>query len=336
MSSPLPSTGKSSGLVGRVLASERQPGVRYCLEQIVGEGGMGTAYLARRETTDGTSPVVVKVMHEQVLAGEIAPEIVAAKEVVALGRLNESVPPSPFVVRFVDAGALGSSDGPPVPWTAIEYVHGGIEGTTLEDRVTYSIHKTGYGFDAVRVAHAIRCLSAGLSAIHAVGVLHRDLTPGNVLCCGFGIGEIFKIADFGVARAIGTVATFEGVTVGTVGYSPPEAGGKGAGPPTDVFALAAVIYYVLTGPRRRARAWRITPRSHRSSRITPSYATPSTRSSRVRRRSTRASVRRRRQRSPTSCFRASASMPPVRARAVSFAPPCRARAPPTPRVIVSA
>ena len=87
-----------------VLASESQPGVRYSFERVVGEGGMGTAYLARRETAEGASPVVVKVMHEEVLAGEIAPEVVAAKESVALRRLNESVPPTPFVVRFVDAG----------------------------------------------------------------------------------------------------------------------------------------------------------------------------------------------------------------------------------------
>ncbi len=249
MSPPLPQSVNSQALVGLVLPSETQADVRYCFERVVGEGGMGTAYLARRETAEGASPVVVKVMREEVLAGEIAPDIVATKETVALRRLNESVPPSPFVVRFVDAGTLSLRDDARVPWTAIEYVHGGIEGTTLEDRVTYSVHKTGYAFDPVRAAHAIRCLSSGLSAIHAVGVLHRDLTPGNVLCCGFGAGEIFKIADFGVARASGNVATFEGRCVGTVGYSPPEAGGAHAGPPTDVFALAAVIYYVLTGQR---------------------------------------------------------------------------------------
>jgi serine/threonine protein kinase len=249
MSSPLLQTGKSQALVGIVLPSESHAGVRYCFERVVGEGWMGTAYLARRETAEGASPVVVKVMHEEVLAGEIAPEVVAAKEAVALGRLNESVPPTPFVVRFIDAGTLTLGPGVRVPWTAIEYVHGGIEGTTLEDRVTYSVHKTGYAFDPVRTAHAVRCLSAGLSAIHAVGVLHRDLTPGNVLCCGFGLGELFKIADFGVARATGNVATFEGLCVGTVGYSPPEAGGASAGPATDVFALAAVVYYLLTGQR---------------------------------------------------------------------------------------
>ncbi|HVR18064.1 MAG TPA: hypothetical protein VMS65_00160, partial [Polyangiaceae bacterium] len=72
---------------------------------------------------------------------------------------------------------------------------------------------------------------------------------GNVLCCGFGEREIFKIADFGVARASGLQHTFEGLCAGTVGYSAPEAAGAGAGPPTDVFAFAAVVYYLLTGQR---------------------------------------------------------------------------------------
>ncbi len=208
---------------------------------------MGTAYLAQREAPSGCAPVVVKVMREDPGLGEIAPDVVARKEVEALARLNETVPPSPFVVRFVDTGALTLPSGYSTPWTAIEYVHGGVEGTTLEDRVTYAVHKTGYAFDSVRAAHAVRCLSEGLAAIHGVGVIHRDVTPANVLCCGFGAREIFKIADFGVARASGLALTFEGLCAGTVGYSAPEAAGASAGPATDVFAFAAVVYYLLTG-----------------------------------------------------------------------------------------
>ncbi|HEV8549938.1 MAG TPA: serine/threonine-protein kinase, partial [Polyangiaceae bacterium] len=138
---------------------------------------------------------------------------------------------------------------PPTPWIAIEYVHGGVEGTTLEDRVTYSLHKTKFAFDPVRASHAIRCLSSGLAAIHGVGVIHRDLTPGNVLCCGFGESEIFKISDFGLARPEGLGRTFAGLGVGTVGYAAPEQSGSAevAGPPTDVFAFACVIFYLLTG-----------------------------------------------------------------------------------------
>jgi serine/threonine protein kinase len=235
-------------LSGHYIDSDVQQGVRYVLEQQVGEGGMGAAYLARREAPEGASPVVVKVVRRQFGTTDISPELVAQKEAVALGRLNERVPPSPFVVRFVDTGSTLYFGSPPTPWIAIEYVHGGVEGTTLEDRVTYSIHKTSYAFDPVRASHALRCLTSGISEIHGVGVIHRDLTPGNVLCCGFGATEIFKISDFGLARPAGLGRTFAGVGFGTVGYAAPEqALDQGVGLETDVFALACIAYYVLTG-----------------------------------------------------------------------------------------
>ncbi|MEO7037861.1 MAG: serine/threonine-protein kinase [Polyangiaceae bacterium] len=237
-----------SSFSGRYIDSDVQQGVRYVLEQQVGEGGMGAAYLARREAPEGASPVVVKVVRRQFGTTDISPELVAQKEAVALGRLNERVPPCPFVVRFVDTGSTPHFGLPPTPWIAIEYVHGGVEGTTLEDRVTYSVHKTSYAFDAVRACHALRCLSSGISEIHGVGVIHRDLTPGNVLCCGFGATEIFKISDFGLARPVGLGRTFAGVGFGTVGYAAPEqALDQGVGCETDVFALACIAYYVLTG-----------------------------------------------------------------------------------------
>ena len=246
--SEIPASIAPSSLSGRYIDSDVQQGVRYVLEQQVGEGGMGAAYLARREAPEGASPVVVKVVRRTFGSTDISPDLVAQKEAIALGRLNERVPPSPFVVRFVDTGSTTYFGLPPTPWIAIEYVHGGVEGTTLEDRVTYSSHKTGFAFDSVRAAHALRCLASGISEIHSVGVIHRDLTPGNVLCCGFGLSEIFKISDFGLARPSGLGRTFAGVGFGTVGYAAPEqALDAGVGVETDIFALACIAYYVLTG-----------------------------------------------------------------------------------------
>lgn len=238
-----------SSLRGRYIESEVQAGVRYLLERHVGEGGMGQAYLARREAPEGAGPVVVKVVRPTVGEGQISAELLAQKEAVALGRLNERVPPCPFVVRFIDTGSTLLFGAQPTPWIAIEYVHGGVEGTTLEDRVTYSLHETQFAFDPVRATHAIRCLASGLAAIHSVGVIHRDLTPGNVLCCGFGETEIFKISDFGLARPEGLGRTFAGLGIGTIGYAAPEQSGdaENATAATDVFALACVVYYLLTG-----------------------------------------------------------------------------------------
>src|SRR6185295_11896227 len=96
----------------------------------------------------------------------------------------------------------------------------------------------------------VECLSEGLVAIHEVGVFHRDLTPGNVLCCGFGASEVPKIADFGIARPTGIQATFGGVLLGTPGYAAPEQSFSSEGdigPWTDVFGFAGVVFQALTG-----------------------------------------------------------------------------------------
>ncbi|HYJ11020.1 MAG TPA: serine/threonine-protein kinase [Polyangiaceae bacterium] len=238
---------------GRVIQSDFQRGVTYRLERQIGEGGMGAAYLALRQAPDGLSPVVVKLVRPAFGPNsDRAAALVVQKESVALGRLNERVPPCPFVVRLVDTGAA-HMHGPqhaPTPWLAVEYVHGGVEGTTLMERVSYHIEKTGEGFDGPRTAHLVRCLASGLTAIHGVGVVHRDLTPGNILCCGFGEAEIFKISDFGIARPSGLSSTFGGVPVGTIGYAAPEQcmpdlGSSGV--TTDLFSFACCVYLVLTG-----------------------------------------------------------------------------------------
>src|SRR5262249_43388963 len=131
---------------------------------------------------------------------------------------------TPFVVRFIDTGTypiVSNGVTVEVPWVVVEYVHGGVEGTTLSERVEQSIQSTGAAFDPARAGHAIECLASGLAAVHEVGVIHRDIKPDNVLCCGSGDGEIFKLADFGVARPAG-IATFTGAIVGTPGFVAPE------------------------------------------------------------------------------------------------------------------
>jgi serine/threonine protein kinase len=131
---------------GRVIQSELQRGVSYRLERQIGEGGMGSAFLALRQAPEGLAPVVVKLVRPSFgPSSDRAASLVVLKEAVALGRLNERVPPCPFVVRLVDTGAvpLHGPQQPLTPWLAVEYVHGGVEGTTLLERVTYHIEQTG-------------------------------------------------------------------------------------------------------------------------------------------------------------------------------------------------
>jgi serine/threonine protein kinase len=242
------------GVVGSEVPSEVAPDVTYKIEQILGKGGMSVAFLATRRDPDGDSRVVVKLLRPQMVRklGASVSNLVR-KEAVAMGRLNERTPPTPFVVRLVDTGEVDAVWGElkvKLPWIAIEYVHGGPLGTTLLQRVKQSLKQSHHAFDARRAAHAVECVAAGLSAVHEVGVIHRDLTPNNVLCTGAASDELFKIADFGVARPEGVDATIDGQVRGTPGFAAPEltVGDDGnIGPWTDVFSFGATIFYLLTG-----------------------------------------------------------------------------------------
>ncbi len=238
-----------------VVPSENQPGVSFKIERRLGEGGTAVAYFATRMGPEGTSPVVLKVILPNIImqAGDTA-RMIVQKESVALGRLNERVPPCPFVVRLLDVGSITYRGRPgqsiPLPWLAIEYVHGGSEGVTLEDRVTRTIAASGFAFEPERAVRALSHITEGLHEIHEVGVIHRDLNPNNVLACGSGTSELFKISDFGIARPIGVQATFGQALVGTPGYISPEQASETEGPTgfySDIFSVAATAYFLLTG-----------------------------------------------------------------------------------------
>lgn len=242
----------TDGFIGRAILSQAQPGVSYRLERRLGVGGTAAAYLATRATTDSESPAVVKIILPDVLMGHgSTAEMVVRKEAVALGRLNERIPPTPFVVRLMDVGALAftwRNSELALPWLAIEFVNGGMEGTTLEERLARSIDLTGAAFDRERAARVIAHMCAGLSEVHSVGVIHRDLTPNNVLCCGFGDAEVFKLSDFGIARPAGLSDTFGPSVIGTPGYICPEQVSEAtSGPSGDIFSLGCLIFFVLTG-----------------------------------------------------------------------------------------
>ncbi len=240
---------------GETLESTAFRGTSLTLTRRLGAGGMSIAFLAVRRTAQGAAPVVVKVMRPFVMRQSARTgNLIVLKEAVALGRLNETVPPTPFVVRLIETGSTWVKfRGAPLelPWLVLEYVGGGAEGTTLHERVHYSVVRTGYAFDPLRARHAVECLAIGLDAIHAEGVVHRDLTPANVLCCGFGRDEIFKIADFGIARPAGVSShTFGVVPLGTPGYAAPEQvemATELVGNQSDIFSLAAVTFRMLTG-----------------------------------------------------------------------------------------
>lgn len=239
---------------GLTLIPPNRHDVSYLLETKLGAGGMSVIYKALRRSKQGESLAVVKLLLPKFVSESQELAITSiSKEASSLSLLNQQIPPTPFVVRLYDFGFVKVSFAGKylsLPWIAIELIQGGPLGTTLAQRIDSSYQIFGHAFDMARAARAMDHICQGLTAMHEVNVIHRDIKPDNVLCCGFDESEIFKITDFGIARTQALTSTFGGLPIGTPGYAPMEQlnlKGKDVGPWTDVFALGAIAYYILTG-----------------------------------------------------------------------------------------
>jgi eukaryotic-like serine/threonine-protein kinase len=138
---------------------------------------------------------------------------------------------SRFTVPLIDADVDG-----PVPWLATGYV----PGPSLADAVTE------HGpLPARSVLELAAGLAAGLSAIHAAGVVHRDLKPSNVLLAQDGP----RVIDFGISVAAETSPlTCTGLLIGSPGYmSPEQVEGREVGSASDIFSLGGVLASAATG-----------------------------------------------------------------------------------------
>jgi len=194
----------------------------YLLREQLGEGGMGVVYLA--SDPDGRQ-VAVKVLRQGVPAEATARHRLA-REVATMRRVN-----SPFVAEVVDADVEGNP-----PYIVTRYV----AGRTLEDVVA-----TDGPLSGEALARLACGLSAALVAVHAAGVVHRDLKPGNVMLVD---GQPVVI-DFGIAQALdSTRLTMTGMFMGTPGYLAPEViEGSPSGPAADVHSWAATMAYAACG-----------------------------------------------------------------------------------------
>ena len=197
---------------------------RYELIEVLGSGGFGVVYLARDLRADRR--VALKVLRADRL-GEGALKRFAREAALARGI------ESPHLIRIFDSGV--GDDG-------VFLVMEVVEGESLATRLERGPLPVA---EAVRVAGG---LLAGLAALHAVGVVHRDVKPSNVL---LGPDGRAKLADFGLARQEGseeTRATASDVLMGTVEYLAPErALGEEAGCLSDLYAAGVVLFEMLTG-----------------------------------------------------------------------------------------
>ncbi|HTX26667.1 MAG TPA: protein kinase [Streptosporangiaceae bacterium] len=194
----------------------------YVLLGRLGAGGMGQVFL-------GVSPsgrrVAVKLIHP-VHAGTGHFRERFAREVAAARRVG----------GFHTAPVVDADPHAATPWMVTAY----IEGPSLQQAIGWHGPLPPGGVRALGAG-----LSEGLAAIHAHGLVHRDLKPGNVIMAEDGP----RIIDFGIARAIGATAlTSAGAVVGTFAYmSPEQVRGDPVMPPSDVFSLGSVLAFAATG-----------------------------------------------------------------------------------------
>jgi serine/threonine protein kinase len=195
----------------------------YTLLAKIGEGGMGVVHLARRGA-DGDR-VALKVLRPHIVGDDEA-RARLAREVSSLSRIR-----SRWVAEIVDSDPWG-----PVPYVATRYV----PGLSLHDHV----HEEGL-IEGPDLTWFASCLAEGVASVHAVGVLHRDVKPSNVLM----EGRTPILIDFGLARvADDPKLTHTGWLLGTPGYLAPEIlYGDDATTASDVHSWAATVAYAATG-----------------------------------------------------------------------------------------
>ncbi|MCA1812950.1 MAG: serine/threonine protein kinase [Halobacteriales archaeon] len=195
---------------------------RYRVQRFLGEGAHGRTYLARDER--GGHDVVLKAIRPD-KAGD--PSLL--REARAIAALRH-----PHVVRLLEAQQARDA-----VFLVMEFVEGGSLRQRL-DRGPLAPHEFG------RVASG---LLAALGAVHAAGIVHRDVKPSNVLLTANGEA---KLADFGIAHLPGLETTVGGASggsaVGTIKYmSPEQAKGRKVTPRSDLFSAAATLYEAWTG-----------------------------------------------------------------------------------------
>lgn len=209
-------------MITELVASDPRQVGSYRLLGRIGAGGMGVVYLASSPSDDVVAMKLIRsdLAQDQGFRARFAREVAAARRVGGVCTAR---------VRDADLDAER-------PWVVTDFV----AGPNLADLVTRH---------GPMPPDQQRALAAGLAealvAVHAAGVVHRDLKPTNVLCSPEGP----RLIDFGIAQATdATSATLTGQVVGSPSWMAPEQiRGHSAAPAVDMFALGAVLVYAATG-----------------------------------------------------------------------------------------
>lgn len=216
-------------------------GGRYQLRDLLGEGGMASVYLAYDSALD--RQVAIKTLHSE-LGREASFRERFRREAQAVAKLSHT-----NIVSVFDTGegtvtfGSGGGDEAVMPYIVMEYVEGQPLGSVLDGDVRQ------YGaMPADKALKVTADVLAALETSHEMGLVHRDIKPGNVMMTKRGV---VKVMDFGIARAMQsgvTSMTQTGMVVGTPQYlSPEQALGRGVDARSDLYSVGIMLFQLLTG-----------------------------------------------------------------------------------------
>ncbi|MFB7472770.1 protein kinase [Kitasatospora sp. NPDC056184] len=208
---------------------------RYVLQRVLGEGGMASVHLAYDSVLDRS--VALKSMHAELGRDDSFKERFR-REAQAVARLEH-----PNIVTVYDSGEDIAPDGSSTPYIVMQL----IDGKGLRDAINEAVAQQG----AIALEEALRVTVGVLNALeasHDMGLVHRDIKPGNVM---FDRKGNVKVMDFGIARALEsgvTSMTQTGMVVGTPQYlSPEQALGKPVDARSDLYSVGVMLFEMLTG-----------------------------------------------------------------------------------------
>jgi len=221
--------GAQGRYAGRAVA-----GGRYQLRDLLGEGGMASVHLAYDSVLD--RQVAIKTLHTE-LGREQAFRERFRREAQAVAKLTHT-----NIVSVFDTGE-DDLDGLTTPYIVMEYIEGKPLGSVLDEDIQQ--HGAMPADKALKVTADVL---AALEISHEMGLVHRDIKPGNVMMTK---RAVVKVMDFGIARAMQsgvTSMTQTGMVVGTPQYlSPEQALGRGVDARSDLYSVGIMLFQLVTG-----------------------------------------------------------------------------------------